>query len=222
VSQLTPHQGFGLVQHFQHVPRVLLSPGGVQNRPHGRDRAAVCPDHLPDVVLRDPQVDDERGLARHPVPGHGIWVSHHRFRHVFDQFDDGRGVISVVITRGSPPPPCAPAGPETTRASGGAVSGRWGHLAQPPVPHGRLWRAAARTQDSADRPDELESPGHGRQARPVRPGARMRPPGGRPARRHGTGRVAPRNARSTSAPGLFHPRPGSRARLRTGRVTKYI
>jgi hypothetical protein len=94
VSQLTPHQGSGLVQPFQHVPRVLLSPCGVQNRPHGRDRAAVFPDHLPEVFLRDPPFDDERGLARHRVHAHVVWVIHHRFRQVFDQFEDGRGVTS--------------------------------------------------------------------------------------------------------------------------------
>jgi hypothetical protein len=98
VSQLTPHQGSGLVQPFQHVPRVLLSPCGVQNRPHGRDRAAVFPDHLPDVFLRDPQFNDERVLTLNPVHAHVVWVVHNRFRYVFDQFDDGRGVTSRGYT----------------------------------------------------------------------------------------------------------------------------
>jgi hypothetical protein len=91
---LTLHRWSGLVQHFQHVPRVLLSPCGVQNGPYGRNRAAVFPDHLPDIFLRDPQFNDERVLSRNPVHAHVVRVVHNRFRDMFDQFDDGRGVTS--------------------------------------------------------------------------------------------------------------------------------
>ena len=58
------------------------------------NRAAVFPDHLPEVFLRDPQLDDEREFALNPVHAHVVWVVHNRFDHVFDQFDDCRGVTS--------------------------------------------------------------------------------------------------------------------------------
>jgi hypothetical protein len=146
VSQLTPYQGCGLVQHFQHVPRVLLSPCGVQNRPHGRDRAAVFPDHLPDVFLRDPPLMTRADSPVIPCTRTSSGLSTRAFAMCSTR--SMMAVVSppVVITLGAPHQPCTPAGHETTRASGRAVAGRWCHLAQP---HGRRWRADARPQDSA-------------------------------------------------------------------------
>jgi hypothetical protein len=132
------------------VPLVLLSPCGVQNCPHGRNRAAVFPDHLSDVLLRDPQFDDEREFALNPVHAHVVWGVHNRFDHVFDEFDDGRRVTSrcrdaellVSVYASSLP---APAWQEYTSQDGEShevymrISMLYQYLRQLPRTEGRLY-----------------------------------------------------------------------------------
>ena len=93
----TDGPGSALLQDFQHVPLVLLGPGGMQNGPHGADRAAVLPNDLPHIFLRHPSFDDEGVLALHAVHAHLVWVVHSRFGHGFDELDHCLGVPSLQV-----------------------------------------------------------------------------------------------------------------------------
>ena len=126
-----------------------------------------------------------------------------------------------VVTPGSPLQPCAPAGHETTRLSGGSVA--------PPGPPGTSSGGTRTSAESRREPTgqrrqagRAESPCRGRHVKRVKPGACMRTQGGRHASRHGTCRVATRNSRDVHAPRLSPPRHGRRVRLRTVSLTKYI
>jgi hypothetical protein len=95
-----PHIDQGVRQQF-HAKVSLLNMFKPQQQPFEfilPRKGPIDPHHLPDVFLRDLQFNDERVLSLNPVHAHVVWVVHNRFRDVFDQFDDGRGVTSRGYT----------------------------------------------------------------------------------------------------------------------------